>query len=401
MNLKPLLKSVPRVLLPVVLLALLGCTSETTKFGAVLPLTGDYQSYGKAIENGIQLAFEELQNDPDYPNELSLTVVDSESDPVKAKELLAQLYKDGALAVIGGATSAEAIEMISVVDKYDRVLLSPSATSPDLTGVSRNFYRITPSDFRDGSKMAAFASQTLNLKKVAVLAEEQPYASGIQEIFRQEFERLGGEIVEVTEYPQHTTDFTALIEHLVSLEPEGIYLAAYADAIGSMIKELRAVDYQGKILTTHAFSSPSVIAAVGDAAQNVYLTQTVFELDSEHSHVRQFVETYEAKYGEKPDIFAAQGYDSMMVLAETMKGKAALPSEVPKGLGEEFSGVTGSIRFDDRGDAQKYPRVYIIGEGLLLYDYDEIVKVQQDEIRRQKEQLEERLRKLRDEMRDG
>ena len=399
MRSRPLMKIVPGLMLVLAVLALLGCGDQATKFGAVLPLTGDYSSYGKAIEQGVQLALEQIQNDSEYPTNIALTILDSESDPDKAEAHLDTLFGQGAVAVIGGATSAEALKMISVVDKFDRVLLSPSASSPDLTGVSRNFYRICPSDFRDGSKMATFAYQSLNLKKVGILAEEQPYASGIQGVFKEEFERLGGEVT-VSEYPARTTDFKGLVEYLISTEPDGVYLAAYGDAIGSMIKELRELDYPGKILTTHAFASPAVIAEVGEAAKDVFLTQTVFELDSDHAHVRKFVDGYEAKYGQRPDIFAAQGYDSMMVLAEAMRGKPAQPSEVPKALGEEFSGVTGSIRFDDKGDAQKYPRVYIIGEDLLLYDFDEQVKKQREEIKRQREQIEERLRKLREEMKN-
>lgn len=379
----------------------LSCTKEVYKLGAVLPLTGNYNSYGEAIRKGVELAYEQLNADPSYPTKLELTVVDSASDPGKAKDLLAQLYSDGALAVIGGATSSEAVEMISVVDRYDRVLLSPSASSPELTGASRNFYRICPSDFRDGSKMATFVAQNLKLENVAVLAEEQPYAAGIQSIFQEEFKRLGGQITEAIEYPPNTTDFAGLIERLMTLDIDGVYLAAYGEAIGSMIQELRAHGFEGKILTTHAFSTPAAIARVGEAAKGVFLTQTVFELDSDHAHVRKFVDAYEEKYGERPDIFAAQGYDAVLVLAEALKGKPALPSEVAKGLGEEFSGVTGSIRFDDKGDAQKYPRVYIIGEDLLLYDYDEQVEKQRAQILEQRKQIEERLKKLRDEMKDG
>lgn len=379
----------------------LSCTQEVYKLGAVLPLTGNYHNYGEAIRNGVELAYEQINADPGYSTKLELTIVDSESDPDKAKGLLEELYGDGALAVIGGATSAEAMEMVSVADRYDRVLLSPSASSPDLTGASANFYRICPSDFRDGSKMATFVAQNLKLENVAIVAEEQPYASGIQGVFQEELRRLGGNIVEVIEYPPNTSDFAGLIERLMTLDIDGVYLAAYGEAIGSMIQELRRIGFKGKILTTHAFSSPAAIARAGDVAEGVFLTQTVFELDSDHAHVRKFVDAYELKYGERPDIFAAQGYDSVVVLAEALKGKPALPSEVPKGLGEEFSGVTGSIRFDDKGDAQKYPRVYIIGEDLLLYDYDEQVEKQREEILKQRQAIEERLKKLREEMKDG
>ena len=125
----------------------------------------------------------------------------------------------------------------------------------------------------------------------------------------------------------------------------------------------------------------------------VFLTQSVFELDSEHSHVKTFVESFKEKYGEEPDIFAAHGYDAMKLIATVMEGRRPLPSEVPKGFREinDFPGVTGSVQFNDKGDVLKLPRVYIIGQDLLLQDYNERARQQLEEIRKRKEALRRKL----------
>ena len=74
------------------------------------------------------------------------------------------------LAVIGGVTTAEALEMVSVADREGLVLLSPSASSPQLTGISKNFFRIFISDFREGTKMGNFAAGQMELSSVVILA---------------------------------------------------------------------------------------------------------------------------------------------------------------------------------------------------------------------------------------
>ena len=389
--------------LPILFVALLavglsGCGEKSAQIGVALPLTGDDSSYGQAVSNGIQLAYEEIQADAEQVPKIVLDVKDTESDPEKAATLAEAIYEGGALLALGGVTSAEAKTMITVADRYDRVIISPSASSPELTGMSRNFYRIWPSDFAAASKMAQFVSQDLKLKEVVVVAEEQDYAKGIQGAFESSLVSNGSSVSEVIEFPPNTSDFSGLIERVMTLEPKAVYLAAYGEDIGNMILALEQAGYEGYILTTSAFSSPRFIVPVGDAAEGVILTQSVFELDSDHAHVKSFVESYRAKYGEDPDIFAAHGYDVMKVAAAAVKGRAVLSSEVPKGLRDvkDFLGVTGSISFNEKGDVLKYPRLYVISSDLILQDYNERVRVQQEEIRKKREELEEKLKRIRE-----
>ena len=287
--------------------------------------------------------------------------------------------------------------MINIVDRYERVLLSPTASSPELTGISRNFYRIWPSDHTAANKMAQSAAQALNIETIVIIAEEQPYARDIQEVFSAAFKGYEGEVLDTIEFPPGTSDLAALVELAVSLKPDAVYLAGYADGVGAMIAELRRLRYKGLIQTTSAFATPAAIAKVGDPASGVFLTQTVFETDSDHAHIQKFVNAYETKFGEHPDIYAAHGYDAMRVLAEAVRGKPAIPSEIKKGLRDavkEFPGVTGSIQFDDKGDVRKFPRLYKIDDDLLLVDYNERMRERQEEIRKRKEALRRQLEEL-------
>ncbi len=377
-------------------LLLSGCPQKAIKVGVVLPLSGENSTYGEAIRKGVELAYADLQADPDVNVILELTINDTESDPGKAAELLDEQFGQGALIAIGGATSVEAREMVTAADKAERVLLSPSASSPELTGISRNFYRIWPSDFTAATKMAQFASQDLKITGVVVITEMQSYAKGIHGVFQPAFSEFGGEVLEVIEVPPGTSDLSGLMDRVMTLKPEAVYLAGFEQGIGAMIQELRRLKYKGRILTTSAFAIPSSIARVGQDAAGVILTQSVFDLDSEHAHVQKFVKAYEEKYGERPDIYSAHGYDAMRVLAAALSDRPALPGEVIKGLRDvkEFPGVTGSIQFDEKGDVRKFPRLYIIGDDLLLYDYNERVRKQQDEIRRRRAALMEKLEKI-------
>lgn len=354
--------------------------------GLVAPLSGEYSIYGSPVRKGVELALEELEA---KGTTIELEVVDSEGDVEKAQQLMKSCVDNGAIAVIGGVMSVEALEMVTVADRYDRVLLSPSASNPTLTGISRNFYRIFPSDALEGTTMGNFAYQKLGLESAVIVAKEETYAKGNQEVFRAEFERNGGEVLEVIEYPAGAGDFSGLLERVVSLDPPGVYLAAFADDIGAMINELRGQGYQGKILTTSAFSSPEAIEQVGDNAEGVFLTQAVFEAESPDPNIQAFVAAYREKYGFAPDLYAAHGYDAMMVLAQAIAGNSSgVASDLWKSMRSlrDYTGVTGAVQFDERGDVQKFPRVYVVQNGNLV-DYVR-------EIEEKRKELLERLRRL-------
>lgn len=369
-------------------LALLGCPkSESIQIAAIVPATGSFEIYGQAVKKGVELAYEELQADPDLGPRLELNIVDSHGEPGQAAKLLEERFDAGAMAAIGGVMSDEALEMVAVADRYNRVLISPSASNPQLTGISKNFYRVFPSDSREGTKMGNFAAQKLEMESTVIVAKSDTYARGIKEVFQAEFERNGGKVMEVIEYPSGA-DFSGLIDRVIALAPEGVYLAAFAEDIGQMIVELRGKGYRGRILTTSAFAAPAAIEQTGEAGEGVFLTQAAFDATSDDPKVEAFVKAFHAKYGLAPDLYAAHGYDAMMVLIEGLRSGDVVATELwqtVRGL-RDFTGVTGTIQFDERGDVQKFPRVYVVEDGNLK-DYEK-------DIEERKRAILERLRKL-------
>jgi branched-chain amino acid transport system substrate-binding protein len=379
-------------------LALVGCPGGALKVGAVLPLTGHAAVYGTAIQRGIELAHDEsgraLEGKP-----VELVVVDSASDPGRARDALRGLYEEGALVAIGGVTSAEALAMVQVADEEGRALISPSASLPQLTGISENFFRIFPSDFAEGTVMARYAYDDLRLRRGVILAKEETYAKGIQKVFAEEFRRKGGTIVETIEFPPNTSDFAALAERAAGLEPDFVYVAAYAKEASAAIRDLRARAFHGLILSTSSLAAAEAIAETGPAAEQVYFTQTSFDTEGELApQVEAFVRKFEERYRAAPDLYAAHGYDALQVIYEAWRQGGTSPLSFGKGLRavREMAGVTGTLQFDEKGDVKKFPHVYVVRDGRAL----DIGKERQEQIQKAREEMK-RLQDELDRLRQG
>jgi branched-chain amino acid transport system substrate-binding protein len=386
---------VPLLPLTAVAMLIVGCPADRpVTVGVVAPLTGPWAVDGQPVVNGIELARRQLAEDPDFPRRIELDVRDSEGDPDGAAEHLRALFEDGALVAIGGITDPEAREMVSVVKDEDRVLISPSATWPGLTGSSPLFFRIAPSGFREGAKMGNFAAQELKIFKVAILAPASTDGEEVHHVFRSELERYGGEAVAVVEYPAGTTDFGDPVAEALAAAPEAVYVTGDAFEIIAVIERLREQGFRGRILTTHALAGSGVLDRVGESAEGVLLTQAVFDPESDDPVVRRFVDAYVAEHGTRPDSLAAQGYDAMMVVGEVLRHDGvATTRDLYKELRNlhDFVGAAGPVQFDEKGDVGKFPRVYAIKDGELV-DFESVIEEQKRVLQKKLEDLRRRQR---------
>lgn len=409
-------------LLTALLLAALTLTADAcardeppVELAAVLPLSGEWAIYGQPIRNGIELALDEVRGElhggeprRESPSRVEVTFADSESDPVRAALLLEELYAGGAVAAVGGVTSAEALAMVPVAEEAGKVLLSPSASSPKLTGISPWFFRIFPSDDREATTLGTFVALELGLTRVVVLSANTTYARGISRLFVAAYERHGREILETLVYPEGTEDLSTPVEQAVALHPQALFVADFAQPVSRILARAKELGFRGKLLTTSAFNAPEVLAATEGVAEDVILTQTAFEpATSDDPAVRRFTAAYRQRFGEAPGTYAAHGYDALHTLVDALE-RAPLaagplsgadprdPRGVAEGLrslGTGYAGVTGEIRFDEQGDVGQLPRVYIFQDG-AFQDYRRVRETQ-------RRKLLERLEEIRRERREA
>lgn len=356
--------------------------------GVVVPETGDAAVYGTSVKMGIELAFDEALADGTAPEGLAVKYFDSQSDPAQAAALAESLYREGALAVIGGVTSAEAKAMIPVADSRKRILMSPSASAPELARMSMFFFRMYPSDDLEGVKAADLLTINRGVRTVLVLQEDNPYTRGLLPVFMAALKNQGAELLGSVHLNQSgwEREFRDL---LTSRQPEGLYICGYGPAIVNALREVRAADFRGTVATTSAINSAPILEEAGDLAEGVFFPLVTVDFSSDEEPIATFVRRFQETYGVPPDIYAAHGYDAALaVMKATHNLRTRSGGEIQvrlKGLGDDV-GVTGYLAFDDFGNIKHYLRNFWIYEG-QVDDFDARVE-------RQKEEVLDRMRSL-------
>jgi branched-chain amino acid transport system substrate-binding protein len=349
---------------------LAGCGSKPI-VGVILPATGAAASYGESIESGVRLALSDARERGELPTGFEVVWADSGSDPARAvAELRKMVGELGVKMVVGGATSAEAVAMIPVLDDLEVVCVSPSASAPGLAQQSRFFFRIYPSDELEGHTAANFLFERLGKSEVLLFTGDTEYTRGIKPEFLKQFqESLGGTVIADLALAEGGWPQTA-VSVLTRGEVEAAYVIGYAEEILEVVRFLHSRGFEGRIVTTSAFYSGQVIGEAGEAAEGVFFPLPPFDRTSEKEPVLSFVNNYMDTYELAPDVFAAHGYDAMGLTIRVMN-VASPPEtlEILKALNygvSEFMGVTGPILFDDYGDVKHYPMMFIVSEGQVL-----------------------------------
>src|SRR5213075_388554 len=146
----------------------------------VLGLSGPFsQPRGVSMRHAAELAVKEVNARGGIRGrELALRVLDDSGRPEVAIRIAQQLAQDPAVVgVIAHLTSSASLAAGRVYGEARRpvTMISPSASSPDLSGVNPYMFRVCPSDLNHGIQLARYARQVLRARRVGVIFLDDDY----------------------------------------------------------------------------------------------------------------------------------------------------------------------------------------------------------------------------------
>jgi len=355
-----------------------GCASRTEhNVGAILSLTGSGSVYGEDIKRGMDLELEAI-NAAGGVGGLPLVIhmQDAASDPAKGESAAALLIEQGVSAIIGGDISSVTLAVAPLAEEAEVVLLSPASSNPKISQAGNFIFRIYPSDVVEGTMMAEFALNVMGLKRIMVMAMHNDYGQGLKTVFNKRYRQTPNrEIVDVQNFKQGQDEWSTEISRIRELSPDGIYLVGYPGEMLSFLKTLRSENLQTPVVSARSFNEEVM---KDPATEGVIFPRDPFDPDRT-DRARSFAESYRSKYGQEPDIWAANGADTVKLLAEAIAEVGPRPNEIRKWLNQvrDWEGACGLLSFNSNGDVDKLPVISIVHEGQFM-GYKEYREAQED-----------------------
>jgi branched-chain amino acid transport system substrate-binding protein len=347
----------PSAALAVFLLA--GCSGETAnvvKIGCAGPLTGDQAQMGIDACNGVKLAVEQANAKGVGIPGLTFEVMalDDQHNPAQAVNVAKKFVADpNVIAVMGHFNSSCSKPAGAIYNEARMVQLTAASTNPELSRQGFNtFFRVSATDDVQGPSGARYAFEKLGAKKIYIIDDKTTYGKGLADEFEKEARKLGAAILGHEGITQGDKDFTPLLTKIKPLSPDLIYFGGIYPEGALLIRQARSLNLTANFMGGDGIADPLFNKlASPEIAEGVHATMVGGDIKKVPA-AQEFIKAYEAKFG-NVGLWSAYAYDAGNILIQAIAKAGKKDREaVLKAMREisEFSGVTGKVVFDEKGD---------------------------------------------------
>ncbi len=352
---------------------------KTIVIGALLPLTGDLQSYGVRAKAALEVALEEVNK---YLEEkgawfrLDLKVEDTRTQPDEAVAKFNTLVAQGIKFIIGPMTSAEAKKLKDLADEKNVLLISPSSTAVELAIPGDNLFRFCPNDLVQ-SKVVAKLIQDLGITHVVMIVRADTWGLGLRDGIKEDLAKIGVEVVRTFEYNPESPGFPSIaasaaeeVSKLIQQygrDKVAVILIAFNEA-ADLFKQAAGYESLSSVLWIGSDGTAKLSEIVGDPVSASFAAKTLFInpifSPAVTAKQREVAEKVKAKIGEEPDAYSYAAHDALWAIALALL-KYGSPDDDPDTLvnkvkqhlpeittSEEFAKVsaTGAFPLAESGD---------------------------------------------------
>jgi branched-chain amino acid transport system substrate-binding protein len=293
--------------------------------GGYMGLTGNTATFGQSTRDGILMAVDEVNSAGGIGGlQLKVTIEDDQSRPEEAATVVRKLIsQDGVIAVLGDIPSSNSLAAAPICQEAKVPMITPSSTNPKVTETGDYIFRVCFIDPFQGTVMARFAYENKGVRRAAILRDvRSDYSMGLADFFIKTFTQLGGEIVGDQSYSQGDTDFRPQLTALRGTNPEAIFVPGYYNDVGLIIRQAREMSLTVPLLGGDGWDSPDLTKLGGDAVANTFFSNH-YSTEDQSPNVQNFVQSFEARFGDRPDALAALGYDAAQLLVTGLRQLAA------------------------------------------------------------------------------
>ena len=344
----------------------------TLKIAHIGPQTGPIAVYGLATYRGAQIAADEITAEDN-----GITVIllneDDVHDPEKSVNAYNKVLEDGAQMIAGTTTTDPCIAVGALANEERVFMLTPSASSTEVTEGKDNVYQLCFTDPNQGSASAAVIKEKNLGSKVAVIYNNQdPYSSGIYKTFVEKAKELELEIVSETTFTSATNDFSVQIADAKDKGADLVFLPIYYDPAYLILIAADSIGYKPVFFGVDGMDGILTLENFDTSLAEGVMLLTPFVADAQDEKTVAFVKKYNDLYGETPTQFAADGYDTVYALVEAAKIAGVKTGDTAEDICDamiaamqelKITGLTGSMVWGSNGEVDKVPTAMVIRNG--------------------------------------
>lgn len=321
---------------------------ETFNIGGIGPITGGTSIYGLAVRNGAQIAVDEI-NEAGGINgvQIAYNFQDDESDAEKAVNAYNTLKDWGMQVLMGTVTSTPCVAVADKTAADSMLQITPSGSSTDCIK-NDNVFQVCFTDPNQGLESAKYVGSSGLAEKVAVIYDSSDtYSSGIAEAFIAESANQPFEVVVSEQFTSDSkTDFTVQLQKAKDAGADMVFLPIYYQEASLIIQQADKMGYDPTFCGGDGLDGLLGVENFDTALAEGVILLTPFIADAEDEKTKNFVSTFQERYGDIPNQFAADAYDAIYIIKAAMEKAGVTPDMSPADMGAALKAAMTEISVD-------------------------------------------------------
>jgi branched-chain amino acid transport system substrate-binding protein len=365
-------------LLLIVMMAVTGCGSSSSstsgtadtkgpiKIGFLGAKTGNVAMYGLNTMKGLNMAVAEINGSGGLlGRQVEILSEDNAGDKAQALNITKKyVTQDKVAAIIGDPTTGITKVAGQVANENKTVIMSAGSTGTQVVEIGPYVFRDTLLDTVAAPATAKYMVQEKGWKNVALItSKNNDYSVSLSAIFKKAVQDAGGTIITEEFMNDKDTDFSGIVTNIKSKKPDVILFSGYYTEGALIMKKVREVGMKDIVMVGGDGLQGEDFMKIGKEAVEGSVSYAGFSPEQPTEKTKKFIDSFKAKNnGEEPDLFAAQGYDALMLIAQAIKdANSADPSVFKDKLAatKAYEGVSGTITFQAGREPIKSP-VYLL-----------------------------------------
>ncbi len=360
------------------------------KVGLLGGVSGPIAAMAPPMLDAAQLAFQQVNDQGGILGGQSIEAVvgDSACNPQNGVDSATKLVNvEQVIGLVGPHCSGAVLAVANSVSVPAGVtLLTPSGTSPEITGLQDNdtVMRTVPSDDYQGRALAR-ALLERGTSKVAVAYLNNDYGTGLAESFKDEFEANGGAVAGYAAHEEGKASYRSNLAELSRGGADTLVIFDYGDGTGlTILRQALENGFFENFVGGDGMKSEAVINELG--AENLTTFVASSPVGTASTSLDLFRDAFTNVGGDPDAIFVTTSYDAGFLMALAIEkaggdkagiatalrevsngeGEPILPGEWEKAVGLiaegtaiDYKGASGDLDFDENGDV---PGAYALFE---------------------------------------
>jgi branched-chain amino acid transport system substrate-binding protein len=335
---------------------------ETVSIGVLAPLSGNYSRYGVAMQQGLDLAVNEINEGSKIKIKLEYQDTKGEgSSAISAFRYLADVK--GVKAILGPGLSGISQAVAPFSERSKVVCMSSVATADTLKYAGDYYFRNVPPNSNQAKTIANYLSDKLNINNVGIIYENNAFGTNMENVFTKYFKSNGGKISYSISYAENQIDFTNEIDKIANQKVEYLFIPATSKSFAKIVKQLRERGVTLPIISGDGAYGDDLKREAGEAGIGVTCTLMAVS-DTTTTAYKTFSEKYLSTYIKRPDVYALYSYDAAKIYSSCIDDLSSkfTAEELQSCLYEKkFIGLAGTFDFDNFGE---------VDMPFLLYKFD-------------------------------